>query len=65
VKILEKGLDVHQKLASVDIRPLHQLMEDMFSKMVDSVKIMVRCCTFSPLLTTQSFGKLCSHVFAQ
>jgi len=41
VKILEKGLDVHHTLASAEIRPLHQLMEDMFIKMVDSVRNMV------------------------
>jgi len=34
-------MDVHYMLASAEIRPLHQLMEDMLLKMIDSVNIMV------------------------
>jgi len=43
VKIVEKGLQIHQKLASSEILPLHQLMEDKFAEMVDGIKNMV--CT--------------------
>jgi len=42
VKIVEKGLQIHQKLASYDILPLHQLMEDKFAEMVDGIEYMVR-----------------------
>ena len=41
MEILQKGLSVHYELASAEIRPLHQLMEDMFIKMVDNVRNMV------------------------
>ena len=36
-------MDVHHSLASSEIRPLHQLMEEMLMKMVDSVRAMVGC----------------------
>ena len=36
-------MDVHHSLAPPEIRPLHQLMEEMLMKMVDSVRAMVGC----------------------
>ena len=48
VMILEKGMDLHHFLASAEIRPLHQLMEEMLMKMVESVWNMVCLVCFLP-----------------
>lgn len=55
--ILERGMDVHLSLASAEIKPLHQLMEEMLVKMIASVTEMVCASVYFVQYNTMCFMK--------